>query len=85
MKHKVPEFLSPLPSEEKQRLMKKYLTWKGEEITELMVKHYEKKLEQLLIEDEKDSPLSWFQSKWTRAKRLGKREAIRKFIEHLKE
>ena len=86
MKRKIPEFIAQNPStEEKQRLMKQYLKWKKWEIAEMMVNHYQKKLDRLIQEDEKDSPLSWFQWKWGKAKRLGKREALRQFINDLKE
>ena len=86
MKRKIPEFIAQNPStEEKQRLMKQYLKWKKWEIAEMMVNHYQKKLDRLIQEDEKDSPVSWFQWKWGKAKRLGKREALRQFINDLKE
>lgn len=83
--HKVPAFLSALPQKEKARLMKQYIQWKKWEISDLMVKHYQKQLDRLLEEDEKLSPLSWFQWKWEKAKRLGQRSALRKIISDLKE
>jgi hypothetical protein len=82
----IPEFLSSVPNqEEKARLMKQYLQWKRWEIAEIVVAHYEDKLEKLIEEDEKDSPLSWFQYKWNTAQRKGKRSILRKIIKDLKE
>ena len=83
----IPDFIAKNhPSiEEKQRLMKQYTQWRKWEIAEIMVSHYEKQLDQLVQEDEKFTPLSWFQSKWNRARTLGKREILRKIIKDLKE
>lgn len=83
--HKVPAFLSALPKAEKARLMKQYIQWKKWEISDLMVKHYQKHIDRLLEEEEKSSPLSWFQFKWEKAKRIGQRIAFRKIINDLKE
>lgn len=84
-KEVIPEFLSHLPKEEKKRLMLQYQSWKKWEIAEIIVKHYEDKLDRLVLEEEKESLLSMFQSKWARAKRMGKRKALRLVIKHLKE
>lgn len=83
--HKIPEFIAVQPKAEKERLMKLYINWKNNEITELMAQHYEKKLDKLLSEEEKESPVSWFQSKWSRVKRIGRREILRKILSDLKE
>lgn len=85
MQHKVPSFISPLPQEEKAEAMKEYIIFKKSGIAKMMVKHYEGKLDLLIRDDEDDSPLSWFQSKWSRAKRLGERLAYRKLIKDLKD
>lgn len=82
--HRIPEFLLHLPREEQARLMKRYRTWKSDEVAEIMVSHYQKKLDQLFLEEERESPLSWFDSKWKRVKRLGQRETLRKLINDLK-
>lgn len=83
--HKVPEFLSVLPKAEKERLMKQYVQWKKWEISELFVKHLERKLDKLALEDDKFSPASWFEFKWKKAERKGQRLELRKLINDLKE
>jgi hypothetical protein len=80
---RVPSFLTKLDKEKKIEQMKRYAIWKSDTIAELMVEHLESELTRLVLEDEKDSPLSWFQSRWSRAKRLGKREALRQLIKDL--
>lgn len=82
---RIPDFLSSYPKEDKERLMKQYIQWKKWEITGIMIEHYEKKLDQLIQEDEKDSPLSWFSLGFGRAKRLGERKMLRNLIKNLKE
>ena len=81
---RIPSFLTKLDPEQKKEMMQQYSSWKRWGVAELMVKHLEDELTKLILEDEKDSPLSWFQSRWNRAKRLGKREAIRHLIKDLK-
>lgn len=81
---RVPSFLTRLDQEKKTELMQLYKQWKSDPVAELMVEHLENELTKLTIEDEKDSPFSWFQSRWNTAKRLGKRDAIRHLIKDLK-
>lgn len=87
MKRIVPEFITQYSTskEEREKLMKQYCIWTQQDISKMMVSHYEKKLDKLIREDEKESPLSWFQWKWGKAKRLGKRETLRQLIKDLKE
>lgn len=86
MKKHRPEFIAQLASkEDKERLAEQLDVWRKSEVVGLMVKYYEKVLDKLILEDEKDNPLSWFQFRWGKAKRVGKREALRKIINDLKE
>jgi len=80
---RVPSFLTKLDQEKKKEFMQLYKAWKADPVAEMMVEHLESELTKLIVEDEKDTPLSWFQSRWSRAKRLGKREAIRHLIKDL--
>lgn len=83
-KHKIPKFLSPLPKEDKDRLMKDWIHVKDMEVIERYVSHLEGELDQLLREEERNSPISWFEFKWNKAKRIGHRLALRKQISDLK-
>ena len=80
---KVPSFLTHLDREEKREMIKQWSTLKGYRCIDLMQEHLEKQLDQLIIEDEKSSYYSWFQTKWSGAKRLGRREQLRLLIKDL--
>jgi len=80
---RVPSFLIKVEKERKAELMQLYKQWKADPVAELMVEHLESELTKLIVEDEKDSPLSYFQSRWSIAKRLGKREQLRQLIKDL--
>lgn len=80
---RIPSFLTSLDKERKQDLMKQYKAWKSWEVADLLKVHLQNELDRLIQEDEKDSPLSWFQTRWSRAKRLGRREQLRQLIKDL--
>ena len=80
---RVPSFLTKLDKEKKVEMVKQWSTLKGYECIDLMQEHFEIQLEQLIIEEEKSSPMTWFQSKWSSAKRLGRREQLRLLIKDL--
>jgi len=82
-KIRVPSFLTKLDKEEKVEMIKQWSTLKGYRCIDLMKEHLEDELERLIQEDEKASPVTWFQSKWGKAKRLGRREQLRKTIKDL--
>ena len=64
-------------------MIKQWSTLKGYECIDLMKEHMELELDALILEDEKSSCLTWFQTKWGRAKRLGRREQLRNAIKDL--
>ena len=64
-------------------MIKQWSTLKGYECIDLMKQHLEDELAFLLLEDEKSGYVTWFQTKWSRAKRLGRREQLRKTIKDL--
>ena len=80
---RVPSFLTHLDKEEKREMIKQWSTLKGYKCIDLLAEHLENQLDQLVIEDEKSSPVTWFQSKWSSAKRLGRREQLRLLIKDL--
>ncbi len=82
-KVRIPTFLTRLDQEEKVEMMKQYQSWKTWKVAEYMVDHLQAELDRLIQEDEKGSPISWFQTRWSKAKRLGKREQIRRLIKDL--
>ena len=69
-----------VPKDQIGEEMTKYAGWVHQDVTEYLEQHLQKKLDKLITEEEKDSPLSWFQCKYNRAKRLGQREAIRAIL-----
>jgi len=80
---RIPSFLTKLDKEEKTEAMKEYMQWKIQFCTEYLAKHLEEELERLILEDEKRSCVTWFQTKWSKAKALGKREVLRHIIKDL--
>jgi len=64
-------------------MIKQWSSLKGYECIDLMKEHMEDELEKLILEDEKSSYVTWFQTKWSRAKRLGRREQLRTTIKDL--
>ena len=64
-------------------MIKQWSTLKGYECIELMKEHMEQELDRLVLEDEKSSFTTWFQTKWSNAKRLGRREQLRSTIKDL--
>lgn len=83
-KVRIPTFLVGTPKEKLGETLTEYHIWQRADTCEKLVGHLEDKLEKLLLEEEKDSPLSLFQSKYNRAKNLGKREILRSIIKDLK-
>ena len=81
---RVPSFLHKLPKTKKIELLKQWKTLQGYECIDLMLEYYETELEKSISRDEKDNFPSWFQTKWSRAKRLGKRLVYRQIIKDLK-
>jgi len=80
---RVPSFLTKLDKEEKTEMMKQFKSWKAWTVSEYLVTHLQEELDRLIVEDERDTFLSWFQTRWSRAKRLGKREQLRQLIKDL--
>ncbi|MGL1886322.1 MAG: hypothetical protein OCD76_07385 [Reichenbachiella sp.] len=80
---RIPSFLTSLDKEKKQEIMKQFKSWKSWEVCELLKAHLQSELDQLILEDEKDSFSTWFQTRWSKAKRLGKREQLRQLIKDL--
>ena len=80
---RVPSFLMKLDKEKKIEMMKQLKSWKAWEVSDLLVQHLEDELDRLIREEEKGSFLSWFQTRWSIAKRLGKREQLRQLIKDL--
>lgn len=48
-----------------------------------MKEYMEQELDKLVLEDEKSSYPTWFQTKWSKSKRLGRREQLRNTIKDL--
>ena len=80
---RVPSFLVKLEKDKKIEAMQHYKIWKTGIVAELLVQHLNDELDRLVKEDEKDSLLSWFQTRWSQAKRLGRREQLRQLIKDL--
>ena len=80
---RIPSFLVKQDKETKERLMKAYLSWKKWEVSELLTKHLQGKLDRLIAEDEKEDFLSKFQTNSRRAKRLGRRQELRELLNDL--
>jgi len=81
---RIPTFLHKLPKPEKIEMLKQWQTLQGYRCIDLMQEYYENELEKSISQDEKDNFISWFQTKWSRAKRLGKRQVYRQIIKDLK-
>ena len=79
---RVPSFLTKVDKAHKVELIKQWTTIKGYECIDLLKAHLEDELEKLIEEDERSSA-TWFQTKWGRSKRLGRREQLRKMIKDL--
>ena len=80
---RVPSFLTKLDKERKMSMMKQFTSWKKWEVSELLAQHLKDELDRLIEEEEKGSFLTWFQTRWSIAKRLGKREQLRQLIKDL--
>ena len=80
---RVPSFLTKLDKEEKIEMVKQWASLKGYKCIDLMKEHMERELDKLVLEDEKSSYTTWFQTKWSKAKRLGRREQLRTTIKDL--
>ena len=80
---RVPSFLVKLEKDKKIEMMKQMKSFKAWEVSNLLVQHLNDELDRLVKEDEKDSLLSWFQTRWSQAKRLGRREQLRQLIKDL--
>ena len=81
---KVPSFLTKLDKEDKMEMMKQLKSWKSWAVAEHLVVYLESELERLIEEEEKGSFPSWFQTRWSKAKSLGRREQLRHLIKDLK-
>ena len=64
-------------------MMKQLKSWKSWEVSQYLVEHLEGELDRLIQEDEKSSFSTWFQTRWSKAKRLGRREQLRQLIRDL--
>ena len=82
-KHRIPSFLTRLGKEEKEMVMKEWLTVQQSHSMSHLRKSLQSELDRLIKEDEKSSFSTWFQTKWSRSKNLGKREILRKLINDL--
>ena len=80
---RIPSFLTGLDKEEKLEMLDQWQTLKGYKCIELLKAHMERELVKLVLEDEKSSFTTWFQTKWGSAKRLGRREQLRNVIKDL--
>ncbi len=79
---RVPSFLTKIDKAHKVELIRQWSTLKGYECIDLLKESLEQELDKLIEEDERSSA-TWFQTKWGRAKRLGRREQLRKMIKDL--
>lgn len=82
-KIRVPSFLTGLDKSHKVDMIKEYQQWREWEVAELLREHLALELDRLIQEDEKHNFSSWFETRWTKAKRLGKRDAIRQLLKDL--
>ena len=82
-KHKIPSFLTPLDKETKAEVMKEWITVSNSRSLEHLQAYLQQEVDRLVMEDEKGSFTTFFQTKWNRAKNLGKREVLRKLIKDL--
>lgn len=87
MKHKIPRFLIPLFNEcetddERKELLKKLELYKDDKITKAIKNYLEKTSKELDLEDEKVFS-TWFETKYRRAQRIGRKKQIRHIINDL--
>lgn len=82
-KHRIPSFLTTLDKETKTEVMKEWITVSNSRSLEYLRAYLQQEVERLVQEDEKSGFSSWFQTKWNRAKNLGKREVLRKLTKDL--
>jgi hypothetical protein len=82
-KVKVPAFFTKLDKKEKVEIMEQYKVWKESFMAQYIKEFLQDKLDQLIKEDEEDTPTTEFQHNWDRSKRLGKREVYRKLPKEL--
>jgi len=82
-KVRIPVFLTCLEREKKLEMMKQLKSWKSWEVSQYLLEHLEGELDRLIQEDEKSSFSTWFQTRWSKAKRLGRREQLRQLIRDL--
>ena len=80
---RIPSFLTKLDKEQKLEMVKQWSTLKGYACIDLLKEHLESELNFLIVEDEKSSYVTWFQTKWSKARRLGRREQLRSMIKDL--
>ena len=84
-KYRIPSFITPLDKEKKEVVMKEWLHVRKSHSVEQLASYLQQEVDRLVREDEKASFTTWFQTKWNRAKNLGKREVLRKLIKDLTE
>jgi len=82
-KIKVPSFLTKLTGEHRRLMIKQWGELKSYECIELLTFQLEDELERLIQQDEKTGPVTWFQTKWSQAKRHGRRMQLRLLIKDL--
>ena len=63
--------------------MKEWITVSNSRSLEHLQTYLQQEVDRLVMEDEKGSFTTFFQTKWNRAKNLGKREVLRKLIKDL--
>ena len=80
---RVPSFLSKLDEKEKKEMMQLLKPWRASPIAEHLVAYLHSELDQLSKDEEKQIPVSEFQTRWNHSKRLGKRENLRQLIKDL--
>lgn len=80
---RVPSFLTRLDQEKKAEMMKQYKAWKAWEVAEHLKTHLQNELDKLIQEEEQSSFTTWFQTRWSKAKSLGRREQLRQLIKDL--
>ena len=82
-KHRIPSFITSLDKGTKETVMKEWLSVSRSHSIEHLTNYLQQEVDRLVREDEKGSFTTFFQTKWNRAKNLGKREVLRKIIKDL--
>lgn len=82
-KVRVPFFYEDCTQTELQEKLKLFKVWANDTVTNDFKLSLEKRLEVLIKDEEKENPISWFQSRYNRAKNLAKRELLRSLIKDL--